>query len=132
MFNIFLQRRLLAALHRVFNLKKDFPTIERFLDYFVKNERGIFLYRGDAPNIYRQRLTYILEDSSALTSEGKRTKYYINLDEEKRNMELTERGRKFITWMGFLEIWFGTFPTLGRLLFALIAAFLSGLFVANW
>lgn len=127
--DLFLKRRLIKVLYEKFNLEKIYPTRKEFVEYFIKNKRGKFLYRCDTLKKYSERINLILGDCIApppLVPREQRKNYYIDFDPENRSyMSVTERGRELLSIGGFIQIIGEKFSKMW-FLFGAIIAFLIG------
>ncbi len=125
---LFLQFRLIRILSK-YNRRNKAPTRECFVDYVIKNHRHECLYNSDSDLEYKNRINNTLGDCIAPTADRKeRGKYYIAYDEDRMSLLVTSEGRKFTTWLGFVEIFLKHHARTKELLFW----FLGTLALINW
>jgi hypothetical protein len=126
---LFLQFRLIKLLGK-YNRKNKSPTREDFVEYVSKNHRHKRFYKSDSELEYKNRINNTLGDCIApLEADRKeRIKYYVAYDEDRKSLLVTAEGRKFTTWLGFIETFLKHHSRTKKFLFW----FLGTLAIINW
>ncbi|MEK9154682.1 MAG: hypothetical protein AAB596_01250 [Patescibacteria group bacterium] len=126
---LLLQFKLIKILNK-YNRKNKAPTREAFIKYVSQYHRHNFFYRSDSNIEYENRINNTFGDCIApsLADRKERIKYYAAYDEDKESLLVTAEGRKFTTWLGFIEMFLKHHSRTKGLIFWLLAT----LAIINW
>lgn len=122
---IYFQKDLVKTLNDYWRKDGAAPTREEFVSYFIQNKRFYNLFRFWKKNEEKLRE---VDDTLGDCLEGK-WDYIGYADKERMKLRLTQEGRDFITWPGFLNQFIKRYGELKSVLIATPILLFLGYFI---